>query len=159
LPLREEVRQRCCVHCSLEEKNQVFDDLTDYLSFEIVFSNDKKKAWLGQPHLIKNLREYKTPGTPNLNMIRCTDPKLTISKLNQKLYHSGTGMLLYLVKHSRPDISNPVRELSKVLRLWEKSCAIHFKSKRISIFVLSARISLSTGSQISLFSQIRLFFT
>ena len=24
-------------------------------------------------------------------------------------------MLLYLVKHSRPDIANPVRELSKVL--------------------------------------------
>ena len=31
------------------------------------------------------------------------------------LYRSGVGMLLYLVKYSRPDIANPVRELSKVL--------------------------------------------
>ena len=31
------------------------------------------------------------------------------------MYRSGVGMLLYLVKHSRPDIANCVRELSKVL--------------------------------------------
>ncbi len=38
-----------------------------------------------------------------------------ISKEDQKLYRSGVSILLYLVKHSRPDIANPVRELSKVL--------------------------------------------
>jgi hypothetical protein len=32
----------------------------------------------------------------------------------QTKYRSGVGMLLYLVKHSRPDISNAVRELTKV---------------------------------------------
>jgi hypothetical protein len=37
-----------------------------------------------------------------------------ISKDDQSKYRSGVGMLLYLVKHSRPDISNAVRELSKV---------------------------------------------
>jgi hypothetical protein len=30
------------------------------------------------------------------------------------MYRSGVSMLLYLVKHSRPDIINAVRELSKV---------------------------------------------
>ena len=30
-------------------------------------------------------------------------------------YRSGVGMQLYLVKHSRPDIANAVRELSKVM--------------------------------------------
>ena len=29
------------------------------------------------------------------------------------MYRSGVGTLLYLTKHSRPDITNPVRELSK----------------------------------------------
>ena len=29
------------------------------------------------------------------------------------MYGSGVGTLLYLTKHSRPDITNPVRELSK----------------------------------------------
>jgi hypothetical protein len=64
----------------------VFDKLTDYLSCEIVLSEDRKKAWIGQPHLIsnldkkfgdkvKNLRTYKTPGTLNLSMIRNTNNK------------------------------------------------------------------------------------
>ena len=33
----------------------VMEGLQDYLSFEVKFSKDKKRAWLGQPHLIKNL--------------------------------------------------------------------------------------------------------
>ena len=39
-----------------------------------------------------------------------------ISKLDentQSMYWSGVGTLLYLSKHSRPDITNPVMELSK----------------------------------------------
>ena len=105
---------------------KVEDELNDYLSCEIKFSDDKKKAWLGQPHLISNLegtfgelvkgsRTYKTPGTPHLNMVRNTDDTQAISIKNQGLYRSGVGMLLWLVKHSRPDIANPVRELSKCL--------------------------------------------
>ena len=105
---------------------KVEDDLKDYLSCEIDFSEDQKSAWLGQPHLIKNLensfgkivkdmREYKTPGTPHKIQVRERDSQKCISKSDQKLYRSGVGMLLYLVKHSRPDIANPVRELSKVL--------------------------------------------
>ena len=34
---------------------------------------------------------------------------------DQKLFQSGIRILFYLVKHSRPDISNAVRELSQVL--------------------------------------------
>ena len=41
--------------------------------------------------------------------------RTAITKEDHKLYRSGVGMLLYLVKYSRPDIANPVRELSKVL--------------------------------------------
>ena len=39
-----------------------------------------------------------------------------ISKVHvktQSMYRSGVGTLLYLTKHSRADITNPVRELSK----------------------------------------------
>jgi len=31
-------------------------------------------------------------------------------------YRSGVGMLLYLLKHSRIDLGNPVRELTTVLK-------------------------------------------
>jgi len=34
----------------------VENDLTDYLSCEILFIKSRTKAWLGQPHLIKKLR-------------------------------------------------------------------------------------------------------
>jgi len=102
------------------------DNLDDYLSCQIMFSNDGQSAWLGQPHLISKLRKkfgdqvsgkrsYKTPGTPGFHCIRNTDPNLALSKELHKDYRSGVGMLLYLVKYSRPDIANSVRELSKVL--------------------------------------------
>ena len=36
-----------------------------------------------------------------------------VDEKTQSMYRSGVGTLLYLTKHSRPDITNPVRELSK----------------------------------------------
>ncbi|KAL7526613.1 hypothetical protein ACHAWF_001850, partial [Thalassiosira exigua] len=104
----------------------VEDTLEDYLSCQIEFSRDRNSVWLGQPHLIsklektfgdevKGLRHYKTPGTPNQYLIRNTDPNMALDKAQHKRYRSGVGMLLWLVKHSRPDIANAVRELSKVL--------------------------------------------
>ena len=52
-----------------------------------------------------------TPGTPGLIGGKVDD----ISKVDEKtqsMYRSGVGTLLYLIKHSRPDLTNPVRELS-----------------------------------------------
>jgi hypothetical protein len=43
------------------------------------------------------------------------DEKEKVSKDDQTLYRSGVGMMLYLVKHSYPDITNVVRELSKCM--------------------------------------------
>jgi hypothetical protein len=106
----------------------VEDDLTDYLSCNIVFNKERTKAWLGQPHLIKNLEKkygqlvakstiFKTPGTPGQGISRPGKDEhgSIVGENDHKLYRSGVGMLLYLVKHSRPDIANVVRELSKVL--------------------------------------------
>jgi hypothetical protein len=53
-------------------------------------------------------------------------------------YCSGVGLLLYLVKHSRPDISNAERELTKVL---EGATNAHWKSLiRTITFVLDTRL-------------------
>ena len=93
-------------------------DLCDYLSCEIVFSANGSKGWLGQPGLMENLekkfgevtaglQKYQTPGTPHFHVSR--DIEIAVSKGDQKLYQSGVGMLLYLVKHSRPDLANCVR--------------------------------------------------
>ena len=52
-----------------------------------------------------------TPGTPG-----CIGGKVDdiskVDKKTQSMYRSGVGTLLYLTKHSRPDITSPVRELS-----------------------------------------------
>ena len=101
-------------------------DMTDYLSCNIVFNDDKTKATLRQPHLIKSMKakfgelvktmtHYKTPGTPGQGIVRPDDKLPSVTPDEHRVYRSGVGTLLYLVKHSRPDIANVVRELSKVL--------------------------------------------
>ena len=64
--------------------------------------------------LVKGLQSYKTPSAPGGAVIKNHEGPV-VSEDKQKTYRSGVGMLLYLVKHSRPDIANGVRELSKAL--------------------------------------------
>ena len=99
--------------------------LEDYLGVQIVQSDDGKKASLGQPTIIKSLEKQFgekvakkkmtiSPGTPGFIGGKVDD----ISKVDRKtqsMYRTGVGTLLYLTKHSRPDITNPVRELSKCM--------------------------------------------
>ena len=65
--------------------------------------------------LVNKLPIYKSPGTPHNGIRRPTAEDPEMSKDEHKTYRSGVGMLLYLVKHSRPDIANSTRELSKVM--------------------------------------------
>ena len=53
-----------------------------------------------------------TPGTPEFIGGKVDDMS-KVDEKTQSMYRSGVGALLYLTKHSRPDITNPVRELSK----------------------------------------------
>ena len=76
-----------------------------------MISNIKRK--FGEQ--VKGLQKYLTPDTPGLNQTRKEKPELRVSAEKHAQYRLGVGMLLYLVKHSRPDIANCVRELSKVL--------------------------------------------
>ena len=89
---------------------------------KITFSHGKKHAWLGQPHLDKNLENkfgglvhkvwsHKIRGTHKFLIVR---PKEENEKINQWDYRLGVGMLLYLVKHLRPNLTNATRELLKV---------------------------------------------
>ena len=82
----------------------------------------RKPGW-GNQQIIKSLekqfgervakkKRMITPGTPGFIGGKVDD----ISKVDEKtqsMYRSGVGSLLYLTKHSRPDITNPARELSK----------------------------------------------
>ena len=80
--------------------------LEDYLGVQIVQSDDGKKAWLGQPTIIKSLEKQFEGKVGDITKV---DEK------TQSMYRSGVGTLLYLTKHSRPDITNHVRELPKTM--------------------------------------------
>ncbi len=62
---------------------------------------------------MKDVVNHSTPGSPHHVIVREVSEK--VSEKDQKIYQSGVGMLLYLVKHSRPDIANAVRELTMVM--------------------------------------------
>jgi hypothetical protein len=59
------------------------------------------------------MRKYLTPGTPRFKILKSTNDMKVFDNEHQTKYRSGVGMLLYLTKYSRPDISNIVRKLSK----------------------------------------------
>jgi hypothetical protein len=104
----------------------VTEKLDDYLSCEVVFNYAYDTAWIGQPHMVKKLKQklgpmvknmmtYKTPGTPGQGLVLAKDEESKIDAERHALYRTGVGSLLYCTKHSRPEISNAVRELSKCL--------------------------------------------
>ena len=107
-------------------KLKIEEKPSDYLSCEVKFNTDKSKAWLGQPHLLKKLEKsfghyikgsykYLTPGTPGYTITRPNNESDRLSSDKQTIFRSGVGTLLQFVKHSRPDIANAVRELSKCM--------------------------------------------
>ena len=101
-------------------------NLADYLGCEFHMNKVKTRGWLGQPSIINSLdhkfgeraikeRLSLTPGTPRFTAIRLEYLEDKVSPEEHETYRSGVGTLLYLTKCSRPDICNPVRELSKTM--------------------------------------------
>ena len=101
-------------------------NLADYLGCEFHMNKERTRGWLGQPSIIKSLQQKfgeramkeklsLTPGTPRFTARRIENPEDKVNPQDHEIYRSGVGTLLYLTKHSRPDICNPVRELSKTM--------------------------------------------
>ena len=60
-------------------------------------------------------KKYRTPGTPGFKVVRPKPEDSSIKEEEQSMYKSGVEMLLYLVKHSQPELANATRELWKVM--------------------------------------------
>lgn len=100
------------------------EEVQDFIGCSIEKREDR--ILLHQPDLIKKLlrsfekelaemKDYETPAGAGFKVTRPTKEEPLLNDDEQKKYRSGVGSLLYLVKHSRPDLSNAVRELSKVM--------------------------------------------
>ena len=115
--------------------------LEDYLGVQIVQSDDGKKSWLGQPTIIKSLeKQFGDKVTKKKMTITPGTPWFIGGKVDEKtqsMYRSGVGTFLYLTKHSTPDITNPVRELSKSM---DVAAMVHVTDMyRVINFVLEKR--------------------
>ena len=123
-------------------------NLVDYLGCEFHMNKEKTKGWLGQPSIIKSLeqkcgegamkeRVSMTPGTPRFTARRLENEEDKVDARDHEIYRSGVGTLLYLTKRSRPDISNPVRDLSKTM---DGPAPVHLKEMyKLIRFVLSTK--------------------
>ena len=65
-----------------------------------------------------------TPGTPRFTARRLENLEDKVNPEDHETYRSGVGTLLYLTKHSGPDICIPVRELSKTM---DAPAPVHLK--------------------------------
>jgi Reverse transcriptase (RNA-dependent DNA polymerase) len=98
---------------------------SDYLSCDICVDTEQQCAWIGQTTLLKKMLTkfkpqlaqmpnfvYKTPGTPGQALDKQLDDIGTLSPPEQTLFRSGVGTLLQFANKTRPDLANPVRDLS-----------------------------------------------
>ena len=60
-------------------------------------------------------KKNSTPSTPSFRLMRVKEGEAVLSPHNQTLFRCGVGILLYLVKHTRPDLANATRELSRAM--------------------------------------------
>jgi hypothetical protein len=101
---------------------KVKNNLTDYLICQLIENSELKEILILQLHLINNLeakfgdevknkRIYKTPGAPRFKIVCPENDEDIIAPNLQSRYRSGVGILLYLIKYSRLDLCNVVREL------------------------------------------------
>jgi hypothetical protein len=99
--------------------------MENYVGCNIIENEEQDTIWIHQPKLIKHLKEqfgdlvkdfkhHTTPASPKSIICRPQQGDVLTSATDQTKCRSGVGMLLNLVKHSRIDIANAVRELSKV---------------------------------------------
>ena len=122
--------------------------LGDYLGCEFHMNKEKTRGWLGQPSTIKSLEQKlgkramkerlsMTPRTPRFIARRLENKEDKVNAEDNETYRSGVGTLLYLTKHNRPDMSNPVRELSKTM---DAPAPAHLKEVyKLIRFVLSTK--------------------
>ena len=107
-------------------KIKIEGGLNDFLGCNILREKNENICYILQPHLVKKLTETfgkllknrkstHTPGTPRGIQTRPKEKENIVDSIKHKQFRSGVSSLLYLLKHSRPELSNPIRELSKCM--------------------------------------------
>ena len=103
-------------------KHFTFDDgceLSEYVGCKIEWNKDERSMKLTQPVLLQSyVDEFELPDanftTPAVaGEVLCIDEKdVPVNEEKQYLYRKGVGKLLHMMKWTRPDIINSVREMT-----------------------------------------------
>lgn len=119
--------------------------LNDYLNLKIIENPNEGEVWIGQPNIVERLKKkigmevermqhYSTLGSPH-QVLECSkEDEELVTQEEATRYRLGVGLLLYLIKISRPDFSNATRELSKFIDFTKRSA--YKEMKRVIKFVL-----------------------
>lgn len=142
----EELKRELQIHFKVKDEG----NMEEYVGCTVI-RDSTGKLIMQQPHLLRKIdrefneelaavRSYATPAGTGESIIRIKDDEkdmIGLESKKQTRYRSGVGMLLYLVKFSRPDIANSVRELTKAM---DKATESHYKSLlRVLKYVMSTQ--------------------
>jgi hypothetical protein len=141
--------ERLRVHTEKERMKQLFEcddigEMTEYVGCKVEYNKEERYMKLTQPVMIQSfVDEFDLPTDgPAPNTPAETGQVLSKGEENmkmpidrQKKYRSGTGKMLHMMRWSRPDILNAVRECSKFMSgAWE----VHMGAmKRIMRYVVN----------------------
>ena len=108
---------------------RIKEDVDEYVGCQLIHKDNS--IVLHQHRLIDKMeREFmvklsmipkETPMPTHFHITRPEENDESLTQEELKEYQSGTGTLLYLIKHSRPDLCNSVRELTKAMDRSNKS--------------------------------------
>jgi hypothetical protein len=98
-------------------------ELKEYVGCKIDFNREEGWIKLTQPVLMQSFQDEfeldesdrpRTPATPG-EVLQKGQPEDEVPAVEQSTYRSGTGKLLHMMKWTRPEILNAVRELSRFM--------------------------------------------
>ena len=107
----------------------VVGNMDEYVGCKLERNHEERWIKITQPVLIQSYNDEfdlgkekatSTPAEPGQVLMPCKEAD-SLSPAEQTTYRKGTGKLLHMMRWSRPEILNPVRELSRFMKVASKA--------------------------------------
>ena len=122
-----ERRQRDCLQAKEEFTNSVdcedSGELKEYVGCKVHYDREQRTVTITQPVLMQSLKDefelptatYECPAAPGTTLQSTITAEEVDNDDEQREYRKAVGKLLHIMRWSRPDILNAVREVSRFL--------------------------------------------
>ena len=119
--MKDEIRKEMTTRFDCD----IIGNMDEYVGCKIERNNNERWVKITQPVILQSFvdqfelltdgRELNTPGEPGQSLVPCGDAE-ELNPAEQTKYRSGVGKLLHVMRWSRPDILNAVRDLWKYMK-------------------------------------------